>query len=172
MHVRSGLTAFSAMILAAAVSVPLQGVSQASAPASSTASAATAAAPKDNERTDPSIHLKNRTIGPKAQIDKALIKEIKAGSKARHAIVQLQTLPHAGADDLGELASLGVTPVAHLGGISGSSTAYLASIQPGVKADSAAWSRLVRSVVRINDSDKIDPAVRGAIQRVVSTKRI
>ena len=159
MRLRTCVSAFSAMILAAGVSLPLQGASEASAPSS--ASTATAAVPKANDRTDPSIHLKNRTIGPKAQIDRALIKEIKAGSKARHAIVQLQTLPHAGANDLGELASLGVTPVAHLGGVSGSSTAYLARIQPGVKADGAAWSRLVRSVVRINDSDKIDPAVRG-----------
>lgn len=123
------------------------------------ATSAAGAERRPDEALDYRIHLKHRTVGPKASVDHALLAETKQGGGNRHAIVQLHNLPRAQHDDLGALGDLGVDVLGYLGGVDGLSTAYIASISPGVRTDAQGWGQLVRSVVRIKASDKVDPLV-------------
>jgi uncharacterized repeat protein (TIGR01451 family) len=116
---------------------------------------AEAAPPPDSPGIDYRIHLKNRSIDAKASVDTKLLDEVRAGKQPRRAIVQLAKMPRAQADDLATLRSLGVNVLGHLGGVNGLSTAYLATISPDVRSGEKAFGDLVRSVVRLQPSDKL-----------------
>ena len=73
--------------------------------------------------------------------------------------MQLHKLPRAEGSDLAALSDLGVDVLGYIGGVDGLSTAYVAAIKPGVRNGDVKWSDLVRSVVRIKDSDKLDAQI-------------
>ncbi len=121
---------------------------------------------------DFNIYLRNRVITPEPVIDRAFLDEIRSCAEPRtHAIVQLERLPHAVAppgpgmaqvqDDIATLESLGVMLLGYLNGITGRGTAYLASISCQVQADDPRFDELVRAVVRLEATDKMEPAIFG-----------
>jgi uncharacterized repeat protein (TIGR01451 family) len=124
--------------------------------------AAGSAVPTEQSGLDYTVHLRSRSIAANAPSDGTLLAKIQAGGRARHAIVQLNTLPHSGNDDLADLRAVGVTPLAYLGGVSGPSTTYLATIRPEVRTGDARFRRLVRAVHALLPGDRIDPALAKA----------
>lgn len=119
-----------------------------------------AAAPvSETQGLDYRVHLRNRTIGASAKVDTELLGKIKAGGRKQHAVVQLKTMPHAKHDDGADLRAVGVDLLGYLGGGSGLSTNYLASIAPGVKSSDSRFTGLIRSVHPLTSGDRIDPAL-------------
>ncbi|MGH2846680.1 MAG: hypothetical protein ACRDL0_11795, partial [Thermoleophilaceae bacterium] len=103
---------------------------------------------------DRNIHLVSRVLVDPG-IDPDLVKEIRGSKEPVHAIVQLESLPRTGGQDLETLRGLGIRPLSYLNGVEGIGTAYLASVSPELAVDDPSFGELVRGLQRLLPADRV-----------------
>jgi subtilisin family serine protease len=120
---------------------------------------------------DFNIYFKGRVI-TECTIDPVFLDEIQnSPAPTTHGIVQLEHLPRmtdpgpdivatmSAAGDIAILHALGIDLLDYLNGVTGPGTAYLASISRDVQADDPAFDELVRCLIPLEPTDKIEPGL-------------